>query len=633
MGQSQKMLENKDNQKSFTRRAFVIGGIQGMILGILGTRLAWLQIADGQKYKTLSDKNRIDLKLLGPSRGEIFDRYGQVLAENRQNFRALVIPEQAENLENILRSLQDKIELSENEIQRTLKQASKTAKFIPVKIKDNLQWDDVAKIEVNLPDFPGLLIDVGELRYYPQGEPSAHLVGYVGAVNPSEIKEDRVLSLPGFKIGKTGLERKFEKTLRGKAGTSEIETNVIGRQVRELDRIDSTRGKNITMSIDAGFQQFTQERLNQEKSASAVIMDAKTGAIYALASSPAFDPNSFVQGWKPKAFEELLANPGKPLNNKAVSGQYPPGSTFKMVSALAALEDQKINEKTTSHCSGVYHYGNDKFHCWKWSGHKKVDLVSSLTQSCDVFFYELATKVGINKIAETARLLGLGEKYGFDLNEEKSGLVPDKEWKRGYFGEPWKIGETIISSIGQGYIQTTPLQLAVMTSRLINGGYAVKPWLTAFVGTKSTKLENNWPKLPFNPYHLTLIKRGMDRAITHPDGTAHKSAINIPNMEMGGKTGTAQVKRITMKQRRTGVLNKDLPWKLRHHALFVGYAPIENPRYVCSVVIEHGVSGSGSAAPLARDLLMEVQRRAPAKHKISPSFYSQQTNKMNKEQL
>ncbi|GJL86113.1 MAG: peptidoglycan glycosyltransferase [Micavibrio sp.] len=605
------MKKNQDSAKIFTRRSFVIGALQVSCLAVLGGRLAWLQVSQGARYKTLSDKNRINIKMLAPSRGQIVDRFGVPLAVNNQNFRVLIIPEQADDIPKSLRALQNFIEIEEEQIQKVLKQVSKTPKFVPVEIKDDLSWEDVARIEVNLPDLPGLSIGVGEIRAYPYGISTAHIVGYVSAVSKTEVHQDPVLTLPGFKIGKTGVEKRFDLDMRGKSGNAEVEVNVIGREVRELKRDASMTGKRVALTIDGELQRFSQNRLGQEKSASAVIMDAHTGAVYSLASSPSFDPNIFTKGLSAAMWEELLADPGHPLTNKAIAGQYPPGSTFKMVTAMAALEAGLITSHQTSFCPGHYEYGTDRFHCWKRGGHGTVNLIDALTQSCDVYFYEISTKVGIDKIAAMARKLGLGEKLDFDLKEERPGLIPDKGWKMGRFGEVWRPGETIVASIGQGYIQTTPLQLAVMTARLINGGYAVKPWMTGYVGDQ-LKVDPKWPKMDFNKWHLDLITKGMNRVVNHEKGTAHGSKIEESHMQMGGKTGTAQVRRITMKQRAEGVLNADLPWKSRHHALFVGYAPIHKPRYVCSVVVEHGGGGSSSAAPLARELLVEAQKRDPA---------------------
>jgi penicillin-binding protein 2 len=607
--------KDSDQLKTFTRRAFFIGALQGGLLAVLGGRLAWLQIAEGQKYVTLSDNNRVNLKILAPSRGVIVDRYGEALATNGQNFRVLITPEQAKDIKLSLQKLQSIVALTQKDIKRVLKQAKRTASFVPIEVKDNLSWEDVASIEVNLPELPGLSIDVGEVRSYPYGDAYAHLVGYVGAVSQTEISDDPVLSLPGFKIGKTGIEKSYDNDLRGKAGTAEVEVNVVGREVREIKRNKADQGKTIQLTIDNELQKLTQKRLSEEKSASAVIMDCVTGAVYSMSSHPSFNPNLFTRGLSAEKWEELLADPGFPLNNKAIGGQYPPGSTFKMVTALAALEDRLVTKNTTTHCSGRYEYGGDLFHCWKQYGHGKMDMISALEQSCDVYFYDIAKDLGINKISEMAYKLGLGQRLGFELKEERPGLVPDKNWKMGHFGTPWRPGETIVASIGQGYIQSTPLQLATMVGRLVNGGYAVKPWIVGFVG-QTPGMDTSWPSLGLKKANLALIKNGMDKVVNSEKGTAFKTRIEAKAMQFGGKTGTAQVKRITKEQRLEGYSNEDLPWKFRHHALFVGYAPVKSPRYVCSVVVEHGGSGSAAAAPIARDLLLYAQKLKPADKKM-----------------
>lgn len=595
------------SQKVFTRRAIVVGGIQVALLGVMGTRLAYLQVAEGKRYRMLSDKNRIHTRIVPPSRGEIVDRYGKPLAVNAQNFRVMMTPEQVEDIERVLSKLRELIELRDVDIERVMEETKKVAKFSSVQIRDDLSWDEVSRIEVNLPDLSGLRIDVGERRDYPLKGATAHLVGYVGAVNKDEVKDEPVFSVPDFKIGRTGFEKAFDEQLRGKAGTAQVEVNVVGREVRELNRQPSTDGETMVLSVDADLQVIVQERLNQERSASAVVMDIKTGAIYACASSPSFDPNVFTRPLSANVWEEMISNPGHPLTNKAIAGQYPPGSTFKMVTALALLEAGGANLNTRVYCPGHYEYGSARFHCWKSQGHGSVNVIQALEQSCDVYFYKLATEIGINKIAEVARKLGLGQLYGFDLPEERSGLMPDEAWKLGTLGKKWRPGDTIISSIGQGAILTTPLQLAVMTARLTNGGYSVYPWMYK----KRANINDAPEHLGFKKEYLDIIRKGMEDVVNGPKGTAQGAKIRLEGMEMAGKTGTAQVKRITMKQRAAGIRNEDLPWKDRHHALFVGYAPYKDPRYACAVVVEHGVSGSGSAAPLARDLLLEVQHRKP----------------------
>lgn len=607
------MDENFDRSKSFTRRAFVVGAVQGAVLAVLGGRLAWLQLVEGQKYKTLADRNRINVKMTVPSRGEVVDRFGVPLALNNQNFRVLMIPEQSKDLEKALKELSNYIELDQNEIDKVLKRAKRAASFAPVEVTDNLSWEDVAKVEVNLPDLPGMSIDVGEIRTYPLAEATAHIVGYVGAVTQSDLdsSDQQVLKLPDFRIGKTGLERSYDEAIRGREGTAHMEVNVRGREVRELQNNASLSGKRLVLSIDAELQRFVQTRLGYERSASAVIMDAHTGAVYALSSFPSFDPNLFVKGIDQGRYQELSNNPAFPFNNKAISGQYPPGSTFKMITALAALETGVAKEGTTVHCPGHFDYGTDKFHCWKREGHRNVDLVEALMKSCDTYFYKLSIDIGIDNIAKTARRFGLGQNFKFDLPEERDGLVPDKNWKMAQLGQSWQPGETIVASIGQSYTQTTPLQLAVMTSRFVNGGFAVEPWLVGYEGT--TRLHGKqWPSMNIDPNHLALIKEGMDKVVDDKEGTAHASQIEEPAWRFGGKTGTAQVRRISARERALNIRAGDDEWKYRHHALFVGYAPIDNPRYVCSVVVEHGGSGSGVAAPLARDLLRFTQERDPA---------------------
>lgn len=600
-----------DALRSFTRRALFIGAMQGALLSLMVARLGWLQLSEGQRYKTLADKNRINIKLLPPSRGLILDRQGQPLAVNTQNFRAILIPEQTEDMKASLKRLKGLIALTDKEIEGTIERASKSAKFLKVEIKDNLTWEEVATIEVNLPDLPGISIDVGEVRDYPDGLPMAHLIGYVGAFSKGVVDEDPLLTLPGFKVGKTALEKTYDSALRGLAGASEVEVNVLGREVRELRNKPAVKGKALVLTVDSTLQNFTQARIAMERSASAVVMNPKTGEVYALASHPSFDPNVFARGIPTDLWEELLNDPGHALTNKAIAGQYPPGSTFKMVTALAGLEAGKISQHTKHYCPGFFNFGNAKFHCWKKEGHGSVNVVRALAESCDTFFYEIANDIGIDRIAEMGRKLGMGDKLGFELAEERPGLMPDKNWKRRELGQSWHPGETIVAAIGQGYVQTTPLQLAVMTSRLVNGGFAVEPWVAGYVGDERQH-PATWASLGVQKENLDLVLQGMYEVVNTPKGTALGSRITIAGQEMGGKTGTAQVRRITRAQRDAGVKNEDLPWQDRHHALFVGYAPVVDPHYVCSVVVEHGVGGSKVAAPIAKDLLMEAQRLALA---------------------
>ena len=602
----------KERQGLFTRRAVIIGALQGTFLTVLGARLAWLQIAEGSRYTTMAEDNRINVKLLAPSRGIIVDRNGLPMAVNTQNFIVQVIPEQTKDLERALRELKKLISLTDEDISRVIAQSKKIPKFFPIQIRDNLTWDEVSTVEVNLPDLPGLSINVGEVRYYPMGPSTAHILGYVGAVSKGDLDEsDPLLKIPGFKIGKTGIERTYDGNLRGRAGAAEVEVNVVGREVRELSRTPGDSGQPLILSLDSELQKYTQERLSETRSASAIIMDVHTGAVYALASAPSFDPNIFARGLKAEQWEDLLSRPEHPLNNKAVSGLYPPGSTFKMIAALAALELGIINRNTSFYCPGHYNLGNAKFHCWKPGGHGYVNVVKAITESCDTFFYNIAMDIGIDRLAEYSKKFGLGQTLDIGLPEEKAGLIPTREWKKSNIGVSWQPGESVVAVIGQGYTQATALQLATMTSRLVNGGKEVKPWLVEYVGN-SQMHKDSWPKINIKKQNLDIVIQGMINVVNGQGGTAGGSRITEPGMEMGGKTGTSQVKRITADERARGVRNEDLPWHLRHHALFVGFAPVHEPRYACAVIVEHGVGGSRAAAPVAKDLLIMAQQRDPA---------------------
>jgi len=602
------MNKNSLEAQVFSRRVIIVGFLQGLLLTILGARLAYLQIFQGRRYKMLSDNNRINIRLIKPSRGHILDRFGVPLAVNEQNFRIILIPEQTKSIQQSLINLREFIEIDDYTIQRVIKQAGKLAKFETIEVRDNLTWEEVAKVEVNLPDLPGLSIDIGENRSYPYGEATAHMIGYVGAPSKEEVAENRALALPGLKVGKTALEKTMEENLRGEAGAAEMEVNAVGREIRELRKTPGKKGKQVVLTIDGEFQRFVQNRLAKEFSATAVVMNVHTGEVYALASQPSFDPNDFSRGLTPEIWEGLLANPGKPLNNKAVSGQFPPASTFKMITAIAALKSKNVKRNFTAYCPGHYDFGKERFHCWEKRGHGHVDIEQAIMKSCDVFFYKVATEIGIKEIAKVAKDLGLGHKLGFEISEEVPGLVPSKGWKLGYMGELWQPGETIVTSIGQGYLKVTPLQLATMTSRLVNGGKAVVPHIIHSAGGEVTNVPE-FPDIPIEKSHLELVKRAMDRVVNDEHGTARGSRIREPGMSMGGKTGTAQVKRITKEERLAGIKNEDLQRKFRDHGLFVGFAPVDRPQYACAVVVEHGCSGSASAAPIARDILTEIQRR------------------------
>lgn len=599
-----------------TRRALILGGAAGVAACGLLARLGYLQIIQGARYATLAEDNRINVKIIPPLRGQILDRFGVPLADNTRNYRAIVTPEQAKSLVDVLHALQSKLNLSDAEIESLLKEAHEVPRYAGLQVRDYLTWEQVAAIEVNLPDLPGVAIEEGWARLYPFAEGTAHLVGYVGAPNKDQAGDDPLLRLPGYRIGKSGMEKALDDDLRGTPGQEQVEVNVLGREVRELTRVPAVAGERLSLSVDAELQQQLQTLLAQEQSASAVVMDVHTGEVYALASHPSFDPNQFSRQLTTALWQELLNDEKKPLTNKAVAGQYPPGSTFKMVTAMAALEAGTITEDTHVFCPGHYMFGNIKFHCWKPEGHGTVNVSTALARSCDVFFYEVGNRVGIDRIAAMARKLGIGARLDIELAEEQPGLMPDREWARRVRKDKWHPGQTINTAIGQGDVLATPLQLATMTARLVNGGKAVKPWLVGYADDRQVH-DGVYEDLEFKPHNLQLVMEGMWRVVNAGEGTAYSSRLPADvHAQMGGKTGTAQVRRITAAQRAAGVKNETLPWHWRHHALFVGYAPTDTPRYAVSVVVEHGVGGSRTAAPIARDIMALTLRRDPAQSRI-----------------
>jgi penicillin-binding protein 2 len=442
-------------------------------------------------------------------------------------------------------------------------------------------------------------------------------LGYVAAPNEDDVAADTdpLLRQPGFRIGKNGLERQFDRQLRGLAGERQLEVNSSGRVMRELAQQEGRAGQDLITTLDIGLQQFAHQRLASQLAGAAVVMDVYTGDILALASTPSYDPEAFYRGLRDEEWGELSSDIYRPLANKAIAGQYAPGSTFKMMTALAAL-DAGVHPHDRVFCSGIMQLGSTLFHCWKREGHGSIDMVDGLKKSCDVYFYEAARRAGIDKMADIARLFGFGKPAGLDLPGEKAGLIPDTAWKRAAVGQVWHPGETLVAGIGQGYVLATPLQLCVMTARIASGGYAVSPRLVRSQGGNQTSDDGGLASasLGIPTKRLDVVRSGMSMVTNDAGGTAYRSRIEIPGMEMAGKTGTSQVRRITLAERRAGVIkNEDLPWQRRDHALFVAYAPVRAPRYACAVVIEHGGGGSAVAAPIARDILIECQRRDPSR--------------------
>ena len=605
---------NRDNDKGkvLIHRSLIVAAGKIFLLLVIIARLYYLQVYQADRYKMLADENRISTRLLIPPRGIIYDRNGEMLATNRQNFQAMIVAEQTPNVQETLNAFKKIMPLSEAEEERVKTDLKRNRSFVPIKIKENLTWEEVAKIQLNAPELPGIIIDEGLSRYYPYGEKMAHVIGYVSSVSEKDIKDDPLLEVPGFKIGKSGIEKLFEKKLRGSGGNLKLEVNAFGRIMKEIERTDGIPGERVDLTIDARLQSKAFDLFGEESGA-AVLLDVNTGEILAFVSTPSFDPNVMAQGLSNEMWNSLVNDEKKPLSNKALAGQYSPGSTFKMIVALAGLESGAIKPESRSFCAGKMFLGSHAFHCWKEHGHGYIDVVEALQHSCDIFFYETAQKLGIEKIAEMARRFGLGSKVDVGLENEKSGLIPDKAWKLKRFGEPWQQGENLISGIGQGYILTTPIQLATMTARLVNGGYEIKPTFSKVNDERKNKIK----RINVSTANLDLIKEGMYNVVNKPGGTAWRSQFDYNGQRMGGKTGTTQVRRISMKERQTGVIaQEDLPWKYRNHALFVGYAPQDNPKYAVAVLVEHGRGGSTVAAPIGGKLLLEAVKLDPTKKTV-----------------
>ena len=585
------------------RRIILAGLLKASAVALLGWNIRKLQIEDSEDYKLLAEANRVNLRLIPPSRGLIFDRSGAPIALNEQNYKVVFIREQATDPAQVLRKLAKIIDLDQKSQDKILQDMKKRSSFIPITVAENLSWRDFAKISVNLPSLPGIIPEVGLTRHYKEFETYAHIVGYVGPISDKDLESEKpidpVLQIPKFQIGKVGVEKKFEKHLRGTAGVSRVEVNASGRVMRELNRTQGKSGENIHLTLETMLQKFASERL-KGMSASSVLLDIESGDILSLVSTPSYNPNNFVLGISKSNWNALLKDERKPLLNKATSGAYPPGSTFKMIVAAAALELGLIGLNDKIFCSGFYELGSRKFHCWLKGGHGKMTLQEAIQKSCDVYFYELARKVGVKRIGAMARLLGLGQSYNLPLTGLSKGFVPTKKWKKERFGTSWLVGDTLNVGIGQGFSLATPLQLAVMTARLASGK-KVTPNLTR---TPDKYLDK--PKdLSIRARTLSTIRKGMFDVLNEKEGTAFKFRSTDENFSIAGKTGTSQVRRITREEREEGVIkNEDLPWKMRDHALFTCFAPYKKPKYALSVVVEHGGSGSKVAAPIARDIML-----------------------------
>ena len=615
--------------KLISRRMFVLTAAKAIVFcGIFG-RLVSLQINEATKYKTLSDKNRFREWKLAPQRGIIKDYFDKEIASNEKVYQLHITPENSPNLETLFFRLKTILDLSDKRIFYLKRKIAKQKPWEPIIVSDNLTWSEFSRINLFLHELPGVEPLVSVARQYPD-QSTAHLVGYVSQVSQKDLQKKQYLKdmSVGIAVGKTGLENKLDEDIIGKVGFQRYEVNAFGKRIKQIQVDPGESGKNYRTTLDLEVQKYTSEVL-EDKAASVCVMDIYNGDIITMASSPSYDPNSFVHGIDKKYWNELISNEKKPLNNKAIAGLYPPGSTIKIIVALSALENGIWNPKKYVNCSGVTELYGEKFHCWKKKGHGPMNMRSAIQRSCDVYFYEVARLLGVDRLSETAKKFGLGKKVLDGFIEERTGVVPSTDWKRKFIGKNWYLGETLHSGIGQGYFQSTPLQLCLMTAQIANGGFEIKPRI--LVNEKKNNLreyikyknENPNEPLPIdmlvsnfdlnplfrNQENINFVKDAMFAATNEAGGTSFRSRYNDQKFMFAGKTGSSQVKRFTALQRELEIKQKDIEYKDRDHALFVAFAPYKDPKYAISVVVEHGGTGSGSAAPIAKKIIKKVLER------------------------
>ena len=600
------IFKTQDADVAINRRVALLTITKGSLFALLASRLAYLQIVEKDNYSALSDDNRITHRLLEPQRGIIFDIGGRPIATNIEDYQAVIVREETVDIKAALESLNIILPHTNLDISKTIIKVNKSKKFVPIKIIGDLSWEDFARLNSNIHKLKGIYPMVGFKRYYPWAYSHAHLAGYVSKISESELYSNPLAKLYNAKSGKIGVEKSFDNKLRGELGNKSVEINAHGREIREINRVDSKQGENIQLTIDSNVQEVC---FNQLKGLSGAIsvMNVDSGEYIAMVSSPAFDPNLFDRGLSNDSWSSLKDNRFNPLINKAISNYYPPGSTIKPFVAIAALESG-IDSKMKLFCNGKHDIedkstesGVKTFHCWKKTGHGNVDLSEAIKVSCDVYFYQVALKIGINKIAKVCKRFGLGEEVFDIFFEEKKGLVPDKKWKKEQIGESWMVGETLSAGIGQGYFLITPAQINLALAQIVNGGKKLFPSII-YKDDKENFNKKYTSSIIANNTHVKIIRNALDNATNSQGGTSYRSRIE-GDLKMGGKTGTSQVRVITSKEREEGIIkNKDLPWEQRDHGLFIGYGPVDKPLYSVSVVIEHGGSGSGSAAPLAQKI-------------------------------
>jgi len=606
---------------TINRRMFIIGTAKFIIFTGIIVRLFSLQIKDNKKYSTLSDKNRLREWRLPPIRGEFLDYFDNVIAGNNRVYELHVIPEQVEDFRYLIVRLKEILNLTNSQFEKIIKQKNQQKPWETLIVSKNLTWEQFSKVNHYLYDLVGAKPVISVSRNYPYDESYTHVLGYVSEASENDILNNQSIKdnlVPGLKVGKTGLEKSFENQLIGTNGIQRYEVNAYGKRINQVDQIDGLKGNTIKLTLDTEIQKKSAELL-RGMAGSINVMDIYTGDIIAMQSSPSFDPNLFIFGISQDDWQLIRNNPLKPLVNKSLSGLYSPGSTFKPMVALSALENNIITKNFKVNCTGKTEMYGQTYHCWKEKGHGVVNLKEAMKQSCDTYFYEIARKLGVDRLRETSIKFGLGDKVlDKTFNNEKKGLVPDTKWKKNNLGKGWVLGETLITGIGQGYIQTTPLQLCLMTAQLANGGFKIYPKITINEKDKTAieikELMNEgqdflesfgndqYTKLFDKKENIELIRNSMFASTNEIRGTSYSSRIEDPKYQFAGKTGTSQVKRITEAERELDLATKDIDYKNRDHALFIAFGPFKNPRYALSIVIEHGGSGSSVAAPLAKEL-------------------------------
>ena len=618
------MISQSDNVlklNSINRRMFILAAAKVIILGGIVSRLFVLQVKENKKYLTLSDKNRIREWKLPPVRGNFEDYFGNTIAGNFEAYQLHLIPEEVENFRYTMNRIKNILELSEKQFQRILKRKKEIKSWETLIVANNLSWENFSKINNNLYDLNGVKPVISISRNYPFGEYYTHVLGYVSQANEQDILLNENIKekfVQGLKVGKIGLEKTFENDLIGNNSIERYEVNAYGRRISQLAFQKGDQGSTIKLTIDTEIQKLANELL-VEKAGSICVMDIFTGHVVAMHSSPSFDPNQFVFGISEDNWQLIRNNPMKPLLNKSLSGNYSPGSTIKPIVALSALENEIINTNFKVNCKGHKHplelYGQT-YHCWKKEGHGIVDLREGMKQSCDTYFYEVARRLGVDKLSKTAKKFGLGEKvFGNLFNNEKNGLVPNTQWKKNALGSNWLLGETIITGIGQGYIQTTPIQLCLMTAQIANGGHKIYPKL---IIDNNNNEKDKFMLLVNKSSNIKIVQEAMFSSTNEIRGTSYRSRIDDPKYRFAGKTGTAQVKRITKKDRELDLETSEIPYEERDHALYIAFGPYKNPRYALSILVEHGGSGSSVAAPLAKKLFKKIVDR----HEIRKNFES-----------